>query len=515
MNILNDDWLFVKYNTGKVRQISVRQAFQDAEKIKNIETPTFHGTTVSLYDVPVIQFLCILLLSAYFKPKNKFKAADKYFNKELTEKGWDLKVINDYFDKWEKRFNLFDNKYPFLQDIRLKNEIKEDSKEDLSFISKSSLLAPGGNNLIFEHNSASKTDLVDFKPEADELVYILLYLRTLGTSPMAAQYPYKAMSANATLFILNYGKNLKETIIANCLPLRDSEQGTIYDKPIWEFNNFDELLDYDTGDIYKNVLLCTYFPYPIYIQYDKEVKNILLAKSISAGKTNYDIFDAETRNSISSSYAYTNPWAIKKYVIDKKTEVGTWSYKEWNNTLKLINLCIEITQKNNEGFICNLFSSDFQANDNVKSIIYYRQYDGMKSNVLSFGKYNVEKGILNKLQKEKNHEIAVEFQNMFNKIQSKFAIFNDSGINKSSLEDIKLLFAKNAENYFFTTFIENINKKGYIDEVTKLFIDDAKKVVKKLEAVTNNPLKYAEAYRKFCGSLNKLKEGNDNNGRES
>ena len=169
---------------------------------------------------------------------------------------------------------------------------------------------------------------------------------------------------------------------------------------------------------------------------------------------------------------------------------------------------MKIRIKNNEDFICNLFSSDFQANDNVKSIIYYRQYDGMKSNVLSFGKYNVEKGILNKLQKEKNHEIAVEFQNMLNKIQSKFAIFNDSGINKSSLEDIKLLFAKNAENYFFTTFIENINKKGYIDEVTKLFIDDAKKVVKKLEAVTNNPLKYAEAYRKFCGSLNKLKEGN-------
>ena len=62
MNVLNDNWLFVRYNTGKVKQISVRQAFLDAEKIKDIETPTFHGTTVSLYDVPVIQFLSILLL---------------------------------------------------------------------------------------------------------------------------------------------------------------------------------------------------------------------------------------------------------------------------------------------------------------------------------------------------------------------------------------------------------------------------------------------------------------------
>ena len=110
MNVLTDNWLFVRYNTGKVKQISVRQAFLDAEKIKDIETPTFHGTTVSLYDVPVIQFLSILLLAAYFKPANKFKAHQATFNKELTTKGWDEKVLTKYFDKWEKRFNLFDEK---------------------------------------------------------------------------------------------------------------------------------------------------------------------------------------------------------------------------------------------------------------------------------------------------------------------------------------------------------------------------------------------------------------------
>ena len=510
MNILNDNWLFVRYLNGKVKQISVRQAFQDAEKIKNIETPTFHGTTISLYDVPVIQLLSIILLAAYFKPKNKFKAADTYFNKNLTEKGWDIKVINDYLDKWQDRFNLFDDKYPFLQDIRLKNEIKEDAKESLSYISRSNLVAPGGNNLIFEHNSTSKLDLIDFKPDLDELVYMLLYLRTLGTSPMAAQYPYKAMSANATLFILNYGKNLKETIIANCLPLRNSNRDTnLYDKPIWEFNSFDELLDYDLGDISKNVLLCTYFPCPMYIQYDNGVKNILLAKAISTGKTNYDIFDSETRAELSASYAYTNPWAIKKYVIDKKSEIGTWSYKEWTNTLKLMNLCIEITQKSSQDFICDLFNSEFQANEDVKSIIYYREYDGMKSNVLSFGKYIVEKGILNKLQKEKNHKKAVEFQTVLNKVQSKFAIFNDSGISNANLKDIKLLFSKYAENYFFDIFVNDITKKDCVENALDVFIKEAKNIVKKLEVVTNNPLKYAQAYRMFCGSLNKLKEGKE------
>ena len=129
--------------------------------------------------------------------------------------------------------------------------------------------------------------------------------------------------------------------------------------------------------------------------------------------------------------------------------------------------------------------------------------------VLSFGKYIVEKGILNKLQKEKNHEKAVEFQTMLNKVQSKFAIFNDSGISNVNLKDIKLLFSKYAENYFFDVFVNDITKKDCVENALDIFIKEAKNIVKKLEVVTNNPLKYAQAYRMFCGSLNKLKEGKE------
>lgn len=519
MNVLNDNWLFVRYNTGKVKQISVRQAFKDAEKIKDIETPTFHGTTVSLYDVPVIQFLSILVLSAYFKPKNKFKASGKFFNKKLTEDGWDLKVIEDYFNKWEKRFNLFDDKYPFLQDIRLKEEIKE--KADNSFIGRSNLLAPANNNLVFEHITNSAFDINEFVPSIDELIYILLYTRSLGTSSMFAQYPYKAMASNATMFILNKGKNLKETIIANCLPLRDSNTDGFYDRPIWELDSLEDITKFDLENMYKNTLICTYFLYPIYIQYeDDTIKDIIVARSIPQeievdenGKkikkplvTNYDIyFNSETRKALMDAYSFYNPWTIKRYKEEK--DIGSWGYKEWDNSIKLTNLCIEITKHTPEGCGCNLINSDLQANENVNNTIYYREYDGQKSNVLSFGKYNIEKGILSKLQNEKNHEKAQEFQNMLDKIQNKFYIFKDSELTGSSLKDCKFAFSKFAENYFFTTFVSNITKKDCVDKATEAFVEESKKLVKRLEVVTNNPLKYAQAYRMFCGSLNKLKEG--------
>ena len=159
MNIINDPWLFVEYLDGTKTQVSIRQAFIDAEKIKNIDTPVFHNTKVSIYEVPVIQFLATILETVYFKPENNFVAHNKYFCKNLMNDGWDLQLILDYLNKWQDRFNLFDEKYPFMQDISLKKYIKDENNDnDLSYISKISVVAPGANNLIFEHNDDIELD---------------------------------------------------------------------------------------------------------------------------------------------------------------------------------------------------------------------------------------------------------------------------------------------------------------------------------------------------------------------
>ena len=155
-----------------VRQISIRQAFIDAEQIKNIETPVFHGTPVKLYEVSVMQFLAVIVLAAYFKPENGFRAKAKFFN---LSSEWDTDLILKYLDQWETRFELFDEKYPFLQDPSLKGQANFDNTSALSYISKVSIITPKNNNIVFEHRNNEHFDMDQYTPTVDELVYLLLY----------------------------------------------------------------------------------------------------------------------------------------------------------------------------------------------------------------------------------------------------------------------------------------------------------------------------------------------------
>lgn len=516
MNVINDPWLFVEYLDGKKTQISIRQAFIDAKKIKNINTPEFHNTKVYIYEVPVIQFLVTILEAVYFKPETDFSARSKYFSRKLLETDWDEKLILEYLDKWQNRFNLFDDKYPFMQDISLKTFIEKDDKknditdiENTTYISRSSIIAPGLGYPIFEHHSEKVNEsiyLKNYKLDLVELIYILLYTRSIGTSPMAQRYPNKSICANATMFTINYGNNLFETILFNSLSLRDSNyELEIFDKPVWELESYADIYKYNIEDLYKNPLMCTFLPIlPIYVLYDNDkIKDILLAR-----ETYKTLFDKEFRQSISSAYCINNPWAIRSSIKEEDKEFE--KYKEWTKNISLLNLCIDITKRLPSGIACNIISSDIQENKHAKCIIYYRQYDDMKANVLSFGKYEVSQDILDILQEEKNHENAIQFQTIIKKILDKFNNFKDSGIPKYIINKCKLEFSKYAEQYFFNIFINNINNDPNIIQTTiDKLIKYAKNQVKNLTNITNNPLKYAISYKLFSGSLNKLKEEKD------
>lgn len=501
MNVINDNWLFVRYLDDEVKQISVRQAFIDADKIQNIETPVFHNTKVYIYDVPVIQLLATIVLAVYFKPENNFVAHDKGFCKKLMKNGWDLQVILDYLDHWQDRFNLFDENYPFMQDISLKSNIT--NKESYSYISNTSVIAPGGRNAIFEHNTNDvfSNYLIKYTYSIDELIYSLLYIRTLATSPFAKEYPNKAINANATLFIINYGKNLFETIVYNCLPLRNNiQEDDLYDRPIWELDSYKDIKDY-SEELYKNTLLCTFLPcIPVYVNYtDGEIKNILL------GRTYNDVFmKKEDMANLKLAYSSYNPWTIRIY--RQEDDGGFEKYKEWTKNLKILGLCIDITKKLPSGFACNIVSTELQENSNAKCVIYYRQYDDMKSNVLSYGKYEINQSVFENLQDTYNHELAISYQNTIKKCSDKFNEFKNSGISKNQLENCKYKFSTFAEQYFLNTFVYNLDKTDILDTTVDILIKYCKKITKELEQTTSNPLRYAQAYKYFSSSLNKIKE---------
>ena len=181
----------------------------------------------------------------------------------------------------------------------------------------------------------------------------------------------------------------------------------MYDKPVWELDSFDEINQYPAEELYKNTLLCTFLPIlPIYVVHeDNEIKDILLSRDV-----NDCVLDKDTKDSLALAYATYNPWAIRACVQEDESEFE--KYKEWTKNLKILGLCIDVTKKLPSGFACNIVSTTLQENSNAKCVIYYRQYDGMKTNVLSYGKYEVNQSVFESLQDEHKHELAVDYQSI-------------------------------------------------------------------------------------------------------
>ena len=500
MNVINDNWLFVRYLDDTVRQISIRQAFIDAEQIKNIETPVFHGTPVKLYEVSVMQFLAVIVLAAYFKPENGFRAKAKFFN---LSSEWDTDLILKYLDQWETRFELFDEKYPFLQDPSLKGQANFDNTSALSYISKVSIITPKNNNIVFEHRNNEHFDMDQYTPTVDELVYLLLYNNFMGTSSMATQYPNKTLNANATLFIVNYKDNLKESIICNALPIRESVSNGMYDRPVWELDSRSDIAKFDDSSIAKNVLLCSFFPsFPLYVAYqDNKIKDIVLARKA--------VIPSEKRGAIEDAYVFTNPCCVrytgKKKDKKTKAEVSYSSYLDWHATTKLINLCVDATKKFPEGMACKLFDVEYQQVKDVKSIIYYREYtDKYKAAIASFGFYSLPQGVFEILSVDANHEKAVQFVELLTSLNNKFLILKL--IPETNLNTYKKTFYSFAENCFFNELIPQIETPDIIEKTAKLFIEKIKQDMLSFTYTNTNPFKYAEEYRIFCAALTKLQK---------
>ena len=503
MNVINDPWLYVKYLDGSSRKISVRQAFIDAEKIKDLDVPIFNKTKAYIYNVPVIQFLTTLIGATYFKPEYNFKSGKPNFNRWLMD-NWDISVFLNYFDQWIDRFELFDDNHPFLQEPKLKST----ATVNPAYVSIFNPLAPSTNYSIFgnfRNAGEYSTSLDNYQFDETELVYILLYLNAYGTTLAASTYRNKAISYKATLFSTLRGKNLKETLIYNCLDLTGSrptkdEPDIEFDRPVWELNSLEDIKKYDFSTLSKNVLLCNFFPcYPVWVEFDGQIKNAVISRT-----TNDCIFDEKTRDELSKSFIENHPYAIKRFSEDPKgnTDSG-YTYREWVPDLKLINLCIDITKKLPKYTLCNVLDQDLS---NVECVITYREFlDKYKTRIVGCGEYIVAEGILEKLKVTETHDKAETFQSIITQIRRLIQRFGDQAqLDDMVANNCLLRFVQYSERYFFNEFIPNIEDETTLLTTTtdlSIFID---KLVKSLFDSVTNPVKFTEAYKWLNIGLSKL-----------
>lgn len=179
-NLLHEPWLRVMIDDkGTVNEVSIHELFEHSHEYKQFAGETRTQNFVILRLLLAILHTVFSRLNAEGKPYGYIELDEKYrqlepvdeddhheYSQDLMDTWTDLwfkkafpTIINKYLAKWEDRFNLFDEEYPFFQVSK-----KELDSRELSASKPTKVSAKTFNRTISE--SGNKTAL--FSPRYEE-----------------------------------------------------------------------------------------------------------------------------------------------------------------------------------------------------------------------------------------------------------------------------------------------------------------------------------------------------------
>jgi len=212
-NLIEEPWLSCIGQDGELVELGIRDALVEAHRVRELqgETPV---ATMALHR------LLLAILHRVFGPGDRNTWA------ELWQAGkWDERALSDYFNRWKKRFDLFDSDHPFYQDAKTQAEIKVINRMDL---------AMAYNSTLFEHTPGDGSLSIPAGRAACWLV--TQQAAGIGTGPPVNPYP--SGSLVNSMLVLVEGHNLFETLMLNLLQYNRHEPFPVIDddRPIWEYD---------------------------------------------------------------------------------------------------------------------------------------------------------------------------------------------------------------------------------------------------------------------------------------
>lgn len=402
-NIIDEPWLHIEYIDTRTNTLSVRQVLQQAQAIKRLTTPQYNGNKFFLYEYCAMEFLTNLILAAYYKPEYSFAPKRTRWKQDLYYNGLYSDVIQQYLKQYYTRFDLFDEKHPFLQDTT--STLLTTENQDNSFIALLNPVAPGKNNPVFGPWRARGTNddiLGGYKISLEEYPYLLLYHNSIAPSPMPAHY-IKCLRGSAGIFIIPKGKNLCETILKNCGRLSNSDRpnadnpDTFFDRPIWELNHPSEAYQYPPDTAYKNRLLCAYYPSKslkgqtddnatVYINVPKKVTvNTVYPCRKNVAPTLEKLYIQTDINTVRN----TKP--KKSNDNNASEEPNQYCYETYNDKPAWLILIAATSYITNDKVACGIL--DEQDELPCSATVYYRCFDDKKVNILQSGKLDIPDNI--------------------------------------------------------------------------------------------------------------------------
>lgn len=214
-NLIDEKWICAVENNEK-KYFSLKEIFENAHNITKIYDD------FPLVEISIYRFL-IAILHRNFGPKN-MNIWGEMFSKGKFDS------LDEYFNKWHDRFDLFNKERPFYQALEENFKVEKDCRSiNKIIINKSS----GNNETLFNHNFDKNTNPVKISDIPKHLITIQGY----GGGGRGYQF---GLFNHGALIFLN-GKNLFESLVLNLLIYnRENPQGFYNDendKPSWELEN--------------------------------------------------------------------------------------------------------------------------------------------------------------------------------------------------------------------------------------------------------------------------------------
>ena len=232
-NLVEQPWIPCRFPDGSSKQIGIQSILENAHLVS--ET----GGETPLVRVSLLRLLVALVHRIYDGPAT----LDNWEQIWRTGK-FDQNRVNAYFARWKSRFDLFDEKRPFMQVGGFAIVGKDGKHKPAATTAVMAHEASAGNNpLLFDHSFDDACQ--GLRP--DEAVRRLLAHQFFavgggkgGTSNLFGEHPYLSGGPlMGGVVLMPSGDNLFETLLLNTfVPAFHRSQVCSEDSPTWEWSEF-------------------------------------------------------------------------------------------------------------------------------------------------------------------------------------------------------------------------------------------------------------------------------------
>lgn len=216
-NLLEEKWIPCQLLNGENEEFGIFELLARASDISTL-TPEMPMEKVSLMR------LLLAILHRNFGPRSTSAWWDLWNRGEF-----DMQKLGDYFKRWEGRFNLFDQQFPFFQtrEIDTKALPLNNYSYHLAFFH----LASGNNATLFDHHTNDSEVILS----AAQAAILIINAQSFAFGFLTFK---DGPSARGVNFIL-LGENLFQTLVMNLIRYDENKPFHIFneDMPFWEWEN--------------------------------------------------------------------------------------------------------------------------------------------------------------------------------------------------------------------------------------------------------------------------------------